>query len=31
MFAQFKQAWNWLALLALLSCGIVWPALFAPL
>jgi hypothetical protein len=30
MSARFKQASNWLALLALISCGIVWPAVFAP-
>jgi hypothetical protein len=28
MSAHLKQAINWLALLALVSCGIDWPALF---
>ena len=29
MSVHFKHALDWLALLALVSCGIVWPAVFA--
>ena len=29
MPARFKQLMNWLALLALLSLGILWPPVFA--